>query len=82
MTNNCPVKCGDLLLGLSSLSCDGTRIWFDFPRYRVVAIHYKEEIFFVEVLNKEGEVTKKNYYSVFDFDCDQYRSYKNRRYLI
>lgn len=81
-SNSCPVKCGDLLLGLSSLSCDGTRTWFDFPRYRVVAIHYKEELFFVEWLNEEGEIANKHYYTFFDFDSSQYKLYKDRRYLI
>jgi hypothetical protein len=42
---------GDLLMGGKVFSSGGIQEWWPFPRYRVVAFHYKEPIMFVEVLS-------------------------------
>lgn len=50
------MKLGTLLAGGKIIGSDGVKEWFNFPRYRVVAIHYKKQVMFLEVLNPEGEI--------------------------
>lgn len=71
------VKCGDLLMGLSSLSSDGKRKWFDFPRYRVVGLHMDGEHFFVEWLNEDGSTVRNVSYTYFHIGSSQYRLWED-----
>jgi hypothetical protein len=66
------VVCGSLLQGCKLLSQEGVEEWFDFPRYRVVAIHMNGKLMFLETLNSEGEIigTEK-----MDISSDQWRNF-------
>jgi hypothetical protein len=47
---------GDLLYGGKRFTSDGIAEWFDFPRYRVIAIHMNGVDMFIDTLNSEGKV--------------------------
>lgn len=64
------VKVGDLLLGGKVFGGFGIEEWFDFPRYKVVALHEFEPIMFLETLNPDGE---KIGFTYMDIKSEQWR---------
>lgn len=66
------VNVGDLLAGCKQISSSGIDEWFDFPRYKVVALHEFEPIMFLETLNPVGEKIGVTY---MDIKSEQWKHY-------
>ena len=46
---------GDKLLGIKSISSDGSMEFRDYPSYEVAGFHINGKIMFLDVLNRKGE---------------------------